>query len=219
MKKLTTLNRTLFALGLIAALTLPSASFSQSASAADIAKLQESLQAMRDAYEQRINALEQKITTLQQQNAPAATPRAAATPASSAKPGTATLPPAAITYAPQAPAAASTASTAPPAVPPAPTMARGVVLPKVGAFTPEISLVLDGKYSAQSQNPEALRRGFIPSGGESVPRGFSLGESEFAFAGTVDNLFRAEARLVLGQDGTDFSVALEEAFFETISVK
>ena len=215
MQKLTALNRTLVALGLVAALTLPSASFSQSASAADIAKLQESLQAMRDAYEQRINALEQKITTLQQQNAPAATPRAAATPASSAKPGTATLPPAAITYAPQAPAAASTASTAPPA---APTMARGVVLPKVGAFTPEISLVLDGKYSAQSQNPEALRRGFIPSGGESVPRGFSLGESEFAFAGTVDNLFRAEARLVLGQDGTDFSVALEEAFFETINL-
>jgi hypothetical protein len=72
MQKLTALNRTLVALGLVAALTLPSASFSQSVSAADIAKLQESLQAMRDAYEQRINALEQKITTLQQQNAPAA---------------------------------------------------------------------------------------------------------------------------------------------------
>ena len=218
MHKHTLLNRTLLALGLVAALTLPSASFSQSASAADIAKLQESLQAMRDAYEQRINALEQKITTLQQQNAKAATPRAAATPASSAKPGTATLPPAVITQAPQTPAAASTASTAIPAVAPAPTMARGVVLPKIGAFTPEISLILDGKYSAQSQNPESLRRGFIPSGGESVPRGFSLGESEFGFAGTVDNLFRAEARLVLGQDGTDFSVALEEAFFETINL-
>jgi len=217
-QKLKSVTSALVGLGIIAAVLLPSASFAQAASVADIAKLQESLQAMRSTYEQRINALEQKITMLQQQNAQAVTPRAAATLANSATPGTATLPLAVITYAPQAPVAASTASATAPTVAPAPAMARGVTLPKVGAFTPEISLILDGKYSAQSQNPESLRRGFIPSGGESVPRGFSLGESEFAFAGTVDNLFRAEARLVLGQDGTNFSVALEEAFFETINL-
>jgi len=158
MQNLKSVTRALTGLGVIAAVLLPSATFAQAASAADIAKLQESLQAMRNTYEQRINALEQKITTLQQQNAQSATARATTTPANSATPGTATLLPAAITYAPQAPAAASTASTAPPAVPPAPTMARGVVLPKVGAFTPEISLILDGKYSAQSQNPDSLRR-------------------------------------------------------------
>jgi len=80
--------------------------------------------------------------------------------------------------------------------------------------TPEISLILDGKYSAQSQNPDSFPRGFIPSGAENIPRGFSLGESEFAIAGTVDNLFRAEARLVLSQEGSSFNVALEEAFLK-----
>ena len=224
MRKLTSLTRTLFAVGILACVACPTASFAQAASSADIAQLQESLKAMRDAYEQRINALEQKITTLEQQNAQAPSPRAGTAPANGAKTSSATLLPAAATSAPQVPASTPVANTnvtsaAAAAVPaPTPTMTRGVTLPKVGAFTPEIALILDGKYSAQSQNPEALRRGFIPSGGENVPRGFSLGESEFAFAGTVDNLFRAEARLVLGQDGTDFSVALEEAFFETINL-
>ncbi len=223
MRKLTSLTHTLFALGIIACIACPTASFGQAVSAADIAQLQESLKAMRDAYEQRINALEQKITTLQQQNTQVtSSPRAATTPASGAKASAAALPPVVLTTAPQASAPTSVANTSAPtaaATPTAaPTMTRGVTLPKVGAFTPEIALILDGKYSAQSQNPESLRRGFIPSGGENVPRGFSLGESEFAFAGTVDNLFRAEARLVLGQDGTDFSVALEEAFFETINL-
>ncbi len=79
-------------------------------------------------------------------------------------------------------------------------------------------MIIDGKYSAQSQNPETLGRGFVPSGGENIPRGFSLGETELALAGTVDNLFRAEARLVLAQNGQDFNVSMEEAFFETLGL-
>ena len=99
-----------------------------------------------------------------------------------------------------------------------PSLARGITLPKIGVVTPEISLILDGKYSNQSQNPDAPIRGFLPSGGERTPRGFSLGESELSLAGTVDNLFRAEARFVLSQDENGTSFAVEEAFFETLGL-
>jgi hypothetical protein len=209
--------------------------FAQNVSAADIAKLQESVRAMREQYEQRINSLERKIETLQKVQAtrPQITPMAGSTtPArtSGAAPSTpANTVMVASTNAlvepvnPQASAPTPTPTPTPQQArvvtrnPPS-SLGSGITLPKMGAVTPEISLILDGKYSSQSQNPESFRRGFIPSGGESVARGFSLGESEFAIAGTVDNLFRAEARLVLGQEGSNFHVALEEAFFETINM-
>ena len=60
------------ALGFVAAFVLAQPSLAQTASppatAADLAKLQDTIQAMRVLYENRINSLEQKITTLQQQN-------------------------------------------------------------------------------------------------------------------------------------------------------
>ena len=188
--------------------------------AADLAKLQESIQSMRQSYEARINALEQKINTLQQQNAQIARQPAAAT---AAAPATAVAPTPSVA---SSGAAASVAPASVAAQAPAPdlgrnppsSLGRGIVLPKIGPITPEISLILDGKYSAQSQNPESVGRGFIPSGTKNIPRGFSLGETELALAGTVDNLFRAEARLVLSQNGQDFSAAMEEAFFETLGM-
>ncbi len=220
---------------------------------ADLAKLQDSIQAMRVLYEERINSLEQKITSLQQQNAQLArqqasaqtTPRAptvgATAPAATANSATATVAatpvvggranasatPAATTVNPSVTAAApgdrsptgNTAASVPEAGrSPTQALGRGITLPKIGPITPEISLIIDGKYSAQSQNPESFPRGFVPAGGENIPRGFSLGETELALAGTVDNLFRAEARLVLAQNGQDFNVSLEEAFFETLGL-
>lgn len=217
----------------LAAIAVPMAApvSAQSVSAADIEKLQESVRAMREQYEQRINSLERKIETLQKVQtirpqpvpiAGATTPARTSGTAPSVPTNTAVMASTNSTAEPvnhQASASTSTPQQArvvarnPPS-----SLGSGITLPKMGAVTPEISLILDGKYSAQSQNPESFRRGFIPSGGESVARGFSLGESEFAIAGTVDNLFRAEARLVLGQEGSDFHVALEEAFFETINM-
>jgi hypothetical protein len=217
--------------------------------ASDLAKIQDSIQAMRVLYEERINSLEQKINTLQQQNAqlakqqasaaaPARAPSVAATAATAAgttpagtvasgtqagrnAASTATLASAPLPESATSDRAASaTSATSAPNVgrnPPS-SLVRGITLPKIGPITPEISLILDGKYSAQSQNPESLGRGFIPAGGENIPRGFSLGETELALAGTVDNLFRAEARLVLAQNGQDFNVSLEEAFFETLGL-
>ena len=220
------------------------------ASAADLAKIQESLNQMRDFYEKRIHALEGKVDTLQKQNTqlsqkvqsqvqqaqvntqqpssviqPAQSPgqRSIApaqqkfvnSPLSAGKQVTtqATLPTAS-----EAAAASSNAATAVQTPTFTPSLARGITLPKIGVVTPEISLILDGKYSNQSQNPDAPIRGFLPSGGERTPRGFSLGESELALAGTVDNLFRAEARFVMSQNENGTSFAVEEAFFETLGL-
>ena len=207
-----------------AALAVPTPGFAQVVSApvttADLAKLQESIQAMRQSYEARINALEQKINTLQQQNAQVARQPAAAAavvPATGVAPAPSVASSGAATNVASATVAAQTAAPDLGRNPPS-SLGRGIVLPKIGPITPEISLILDGKYSAQSQNPESLGRGFIPSGTNNIPRGFSLGETELAIAGTVDNLFRAEARLVLSQNGQDFSAAMEEAFFETLGM-
>ena len=207
-----------------AALAVPTPGFAQVVSApvttADLAKLQESIQAMRQSYEARINALEQKINTLQQQNAQVARQPAAAAavvPATAVAPAPSVASSGATTNVASATVAAQTAAPDLGRNPPS-SLGRGIVLPKIGPITPEISLILDGKYSAQSQNPESLGRGFIPSGTKNIPRGFSLGESELALAGTVDNLFRAEARFVLSQDENGTSFAVEEAFFETLGL-
>jgi hypothetical protein len=230
--------------------------------ASDLAKIQDSIQAMRVLYEERINSLEQKINTLQQQNAQLAKQQASAAALARAPSGAATAATAAGTTAAGTTAAgtnaagatgvvasgtqagrnaAATATLTSAPLPesvtsdrtasatsaisapdvrrnPPTSLVRGITLPKIGPITPEISLIIDGKYSAQSQNPESLGRGFIPAGGENIPRGFSLGETELVLAGTVDNLFRAEARLVLAQYGQDFNVSMEEVFFETLGL-
>ena len=60
-------TRVCVALIFVMALAVPAPGFAQVTSApvtaADLAKLQESIQAMRQSYEARINALEQKINT------------------------------------------------------------------------------------------------------------------------------------------------------------
>ena len=212
------------------------ASPNQAVTASDLAKLQESINAMRSFYEQRIDALEKKVDTLQKQNtelgaqvkrtesavaatrpADARTPAAAvsstgiaAPPAAGATQASASLP-GAVGEAP-APRAQAASAT------PAPTLQSGITLPRIGVLTPEISLIIDGKYSSQTQNPDQPIAGFMPSGAENVPRGFSLGETELALAGTVDNLFRAEARITLSQNGSGTNVNAEEVFFETLGL-
>ena len=215
------------------------ASPNQAVTASDLAKLQESINAMRSFYERRIDALEKKVDTLQKQNADlgaqakrtesavAATrpadPRSTGTPAvSPAGTGVAAVTAAGATQATASATGAATEPSAPgkPAASAAPaqTLQSGITLPKIGVLTPEISLIIDGKYSSQSQNPDQPIAGFMPSGAENVPRGFSLGETELALAGTVDNLFRAEARLTLSQNGSGTNVNAEEIFFETLGL-
>ncbi|MEY2632667.1 MAG: hypothetical protein RIR00_1321 [Pseudomonadota bacterium] len=86
------------------------------------------------------------------------------------------------------------------------------------AFNPEVSLILDGKYSNLSRDPASYRLGgFIPSGGEVAPpnRSFGLGESELAISANIDHLFRGNARFSLAPDN---SIATEEAHIETLGL-
>ncbi len=194
--------------------------------AADLASIQNSLAEMRNFYEKRINALEGRVDALQKQNtqltrqvqnvAPVVT--ATVTPAGVLNKSDASVTAQAAGAQVSDPVPVQTASVAALPIHSAPTLARGITLPKIGMVTPEISLILDGKYAGQSQNPELPMRGFLPSGAENIPRGFSLGESELGLAGTVDNLFRAEARFVLAQDSNGTSISVEEAFFETLGL-
>lgn len=201
-------------------------------SVADLAKIQDSLNQMRDFYEKRIEALEGKVEKLQKQNtqltqqvkatvsektATASDKAALTTDRTAAVADKTVIRSALASDSSSSEVSANAASTSKP-VAPSPSLSKGIVLPKIGALTPEISLILDGKYSSQSQNPDLPMRGFLPSGSENIPRGFSLGESELALAGTVDNLFRAEARFVLAQDADGTSFAVEEAFFETLGL-
>ena len=105
---------------------------------------------------------------------------------------------------------------------PPPAAAAPQTLPNLGQNDRTLqfgaSLILDAKYSAQSQNPESAFSGTLPTGAEGIPRGFSIGETELAVSGAVDNLFRAEARFVLEQTGGNTAVRTEEAYAETLGL-
>lgn len=107
-------------------------------------------------------------------------------------------------------------------VAPPPAAAAPQTLPNLGQNDRTLqfgaSLILDAKYSAQSQNPESAFAGTLPTGAEGIPRGFSIGETELAVSGAVDNLFRAEARFVLEQTGGNTAVRTEEAYAETLGL-
>jgi hypothetical protein len=86
------------------------------------------------------------------------------------------------------------------------------------AFNPEISLVLQGTAASIKQDPATYQiTGFAPSGGEVGPprRGFSLSESELAFAGNIDPYFRGQLVAALTPED---EVEVEEAFFQTLAL-
>jgi hypothetical protein len=108
-------------------------------------------------------------------------------------------------------------------VAPPPTAAEPTMFPNMGGKDRTIDLgaelFLDAKYSAQSQNPQTNPyAGTLPNGGENLPRGFGIGETELVFKGAVDNLFRGEARFVFEQEGNTTSLKTEEVFAETLGL-
>lgn len=90
-----------------------------------------------------------------------------------------------------------------------------------GAFNPEISLILDGKYASTSRSPGSYRlRGFAPNGGEIAPpaRGLSVGETELAISANVDHLFRGNVRFSVADEGGSSTINTEEASIETLAL-
>jgi hypothetical protein len=86
------------------------------------------------------------------------------------------------------------------------------------AFNPAISLILQGTYANESQNPKNYQiTGFVPSNGEVAPanRGFSLSETELGIAGNIDPYVRGVAVVALTSEN---EAEVEEAYFQTLAL-
>lgn len=191
-------------------------------------QIQASLRQIKTDYEQRIAHLEQQVQQLQRENVQLAnqtrsndapTKAVAATSIT----GTGALAKPVNTGKRTQPIAKTeSVEAAITAVAPPPAAAMAQTLPNLGQNDRTLqfgaSLILDAKYAAQSQNPENVYAGTLPTAAEGIPRGFSIGETELAVSGAVDNLFRAEARFVLEQTGSSTAVRTEEAYAETLGL-
>lgn len=188
--------RNIFAASLALALAVPSGARADAAS--DITALREEMDAMRSAYEARMQALEQR---LQRAEAAVAAPAPAPAPASPSATADASA---------NAPLASS-----PPSSAAAPAGSSG----GANAFNPSMSLILSGLYTRTSQDPASYAiTGFqLPPGAEAGPgtRGFSLAETELGFAANIDPWLRGAANIALHADD---SVSVEEAFVQTTSL-
>ena len=86
------------------------------------------------------------------------------------------------------------------------------------SFNPAVSLVLQGTYANESQDPNTYQiTGFVPSGGEVGPpkRSFSLGESELTLSANVDPYFRGQFTAAFTPEN---EIETEEAYFQTLAL-
>jgi len=159
----------------------------------DVATLRQEMDAMRAAYEARMQALEQR---LRRAEAALSAPAAAAASAVTVDPVAAPL------------------ASAPPAAP-APAAPGG----GANAFNPSMALILSGLYTRTSRDPAnyAITGFQLPTGAELGPgtRGFSLAESELDLAASIDPWWRGAANIALQADN---KVSIEEAYVQTTAL-
>lgn len=88
------------------------------------------------------------------------------------------------------------------------------------SFNPAVSVILDGRYSAYSEDPETYKLPGFPLAGEAglADEGLSAGESELVISGNVDDLFYAKLTASLANRDGESEVALEEAYVETVGL-
>jgi hypothetical protein len=88
------------------------------------------------------------------------------------------------------------------------------------AFNPAISLILDGHYASYSLDPAGYRlAGFQLDAEAGLPsEGLSLDETELAMSANVDDKFYGFLTAALEQTDDETSIAVEEAYFETLAL-
>ena len=88
------------------------------------------------------------------------------------------------------------------------------------ALNPATSLVLIGNYAALSRNPAQFGiPGFaLPGSAGPGVRGFSLGESELTLSANIDDKFYGSLTTSLSVEHGNTSIALEEAYFQTLAL-
>ncbi len=169
------------------------------ATADDMATLRAEIDALRESYEAKLQALDARLRAAEAALAPA-TPAQPAQAAASAPMATAEAAP------PTAPA---------PAVAPAAAAAGG----GANAFNPAVSLILSGTATHTTLDPAryAITGFAVPPDVQIGPgtRGFSLGETELAMSASIDPWWRGAANIALEPDNT---VSVEEAFVQTTAL-
>ena len=88
------------------------------------------------------------------------------------------------------------------------------------AFNPAISLILDGRYSQFSNDPETYHLPGFQLGPESGPgeRGFAFHEAELQISSNVDDMFYGNAVISLGNDAGETATEIEEAWIQTLDL-
>lgn len=86
---------------------------------------------------------------------------------------------------------------------------------RAGQFNPDVSLILQGKYSHIDDVDERHLTGFMQGGhGHGGGRGFSVDHTELVLAANVDQVFKGYANFALA----DEEVEVEEAWFQTLGL-
>ena len=88
------------------------------------------------------------------------------------------------------------------------------------AFNPAISLILNGRYTSYSLDPEGYGiPGFLLEEEAGLPsEGLSLDETELAVSANIDDKFYGSLSASIEQTNGETSGELEEAFFETLAL-
>ena len=88
------------------------------------------------------------------------------------------------------------------------------------SFNPDISLILDGRYSSFSQDPESYEIPGFMLGAEAGPgtSGLALGHSELVISANADDKFYGRFTLAFGYHEGETEVEIEEAFFQTLGL-
>ncbi|HEY1096514.1 MAG TPA: hypothetical protein VGF14_04680 [Alphaproteobacteria bacterium] len=174
----------------------------------DVEQLKAELQALKSAYQDKINALEQRVAELE------------------------TVQTAATVPAPQPIAAPPVASAASPQInndladlntPVMPVQQQGVqsnttMQSNPSAFNPAIGLVLNSRLASYSREDGSVAGFAVGEEGERAGEGLSLGESELIFSANVDDMFTAQfTGAVVSENGED-GIEAEEAYVQTLGM-
>lgn len=88
-----------------------------------------------------------------------------------------------------------------------------------GEFNPDISLILDGRYTTYGNDTEYELPGFM-LGGEAGrgEKGFQLGHNELVLGANIDDMFYGKMTTVITDHDGETEVELEEAWIETLGL-
>lgn len=86
-------------------------------------------------------------------------------------------------------------------------------------FNPDISLILDGRYTSYANDSDYELPGFM-LGGEAGrgEKGFQLGHNELVLSANIDDMFYGKMTSVLADHEGTTEVELEEAYIETLGL-